>query len=77
MFRSPNGVGLIEVEAGGQVPQVHGGLYIEVPDIDRWYARVAAAGCPILRTLATTEYGPRNFRTADPSGVEVTFFACP
>lgn len=74
VFRSPNGVGLIEVEKGDGVPDFRGGFYVEVPDIGLWYARVAAAGCPILRALGTTEYGHRNFRTADPNGVEVTFF---
>lgn len=74
VFRSPNGVGLIEVEAGGAVPDIRGGFYIEVDDIDRWYGRVAKAGCPVLRALGDTEYGHRSFRTADPNGVEVTFF---
>jgi len=74
VFRSPNGVGLIEVEAGDAVPGIHGGFYVEVADIDGWYKRVATAGCPILKTLANTEYGHRSFRTADPNGVEMTFF---
>lgn len=74
VFRSPNGVGLIEVEAGDAVPAIHGGFYIEVSDIDRWYRRVQEAGCPILRPLGTTDYGHRNFRTVDPNGVEVTLF---
>ncbi|HEU4670092.1 MAG TPA: VOC family protein [Dyella sp.] len=74
VFRSPNGVGLIEVEAGDSAPSIHGGFYVEVTDIQRWHRRVEAAGCPILRPLAATEYGHRNFRTADPNGIEVTLF---
>ncbi|MEI7037613.1 VOC family protein [Fulvimonas yonginensis] len=74
VFRSPNGVGLIEIEAGDTTPSIHGGFYIEVAQIDRWYGRVKAAGCPILKALGPTEYGHRNFRTADPNGVHVTLF---
>jgi predicted enzyme related to lactoylglutathione lyase len=75
VFRSPNGSGLIEVEAGDATPSIHGGFYIEVEDVDQWYRRVQAAGCPVLKPLGLTEYGHRNFRVADPSGVEVTLFA--
>ena len=75
VFRSPNGSGLIEVEAGDATPSIHGGFYIEVEDVDAWYRRVQAAGCPVLKPLGLTDYGHRNFRVADPSGVEVTLFA--
>lgn len=74
VFRSPNGVGLIEVEAGDAVPAIRGGFYIEVANIDRWYERAQAAGCPIVRELGPTDYGHRNFRTVDPSGLEITLF---
>jgi uncharacterized glyoxalase superfamily protein PhnB len=74
VFRSPNGTGLIEVEAGDVAPVLHGGFYIEVADLDRWFERAKHAGCPILRPLGATEYGHRSFRTADPNGVEVTLF---
>ena len=77
VFRSPNGVGFIEIEAGATAPQIAGGFYIEVTNLDRWYERVRDAGCPITRELAQTDYGHRNFRTVDPTGVEVTFFSYP
>lgn len=77
VFRSPNGVGLIEIEAGTMAPQIAGGFYIEVDDLDRWYERARQGGCPITREPTRTDYGHRNFRTVDPNGLEVTFFAYP
>lgn len=74
IFRSPNGTGLIEIEAGDQRPAIAGGFYIEVADLDGWYDRLREAGAPILRELGVTSYGHRNFKTADPNGVEVCFF---
>jgi catechol 2,3-dioxygenase-like lactoylglutathione lyase family enzyme len=37
IFRSPNGAGLIEIEAGMQMPSILGGFYIEVDDVGKWY----------------------------------------
>lgn len=74
IFRSPNGHGLIEIEAGTTTPSILGGLYIEVADVDAWYARIGRAGAPIRKELEHTSYGHRNFKTVDPSGVEVSFF---
>jgi len=75
IFQSPNGVGLIEIEAGAEAPALQGGLYIEVPDVDAWYEKVRARGAPIARPLADTDYGHRNFKSVDPNGVEVSFFS--
>jgi catechol 2,3-dioxygenase-like lactoylglutathione lyase family enzyme len=74
IFIAPNAPGLIEIEAGPQLPSINGGFYIEVPDLERWYDRVREAGAPIVKALGVTSYGHENFRTHDPSGVEVTFF---
>ena len=74
IFRSPNGAGFIEIEAGGTLPAIRGGFYIEVGDVGSWYEEVRRRGAPILRELATTGYGHRSFKTADPGGVEVAFF---
>ena len=75
IFRSPNGQGLIEVEAGPSAPSILGGLYIEVANLEDWYARVRGSGAPIRKELGETSYGHRNFKTVDPSGVEVAFFS--
>lgn len=74
IFRPPGGAGLIEIEAGLALPSITGGFYIEVTDVDAWHERVRRAGAPIVRDLADTSYGHRNFKTLDPSGVEVSFF---
>ncbi|TAL84854.1 MAG: VOC family protein [Rhodanobacter sp.] len=76
VFTSPNGTGLIEVEQGGKLPQIDGGFYIEVDDIQGWYDRVTAAGAMIKKSLGVTDYGHLNFKVVDPNGVEVGFFQC-
>jgi uncharacterized glyoxalase superfamily protein PhnB len=45
-----------------------------VPDPESWRDRVRQAGAPIRKELGATSYGHRNFKTIDPSGVEITFF---
>ena len=74
IFRSPNGAGFIEIEAGGQPPSISGGFYLEVADVALWYDNVRRRGAPILKDLGATHYGHMNFKTADPGGVEVSFF---
>jgi uncharacterized glyoxalase superfamily protein PhnB len=74
IFRSPNGAGFVEIEAGGRAPTISGGLYVEVDDVASRYEEARRRGAPILKELAVTSYGHRNFKTADPCGVEVTFF---
>lgn len=57
----------IPAEGRGQVS----GLLInfEVEDVDAEYARVEAAGLPILLALRDEPFGQRHFITRDPSGV--------
>ena len=74
IFRSPNGAGFVEIEAGEEPPSIRGGFYIEVADVGRLYEEARRRGAPILRELGATSYGHRNFKTADPSGIEVSFF---
>jgi len=44
-------------------------INFEVKDPDAVYARVIAAGLPVLRTLRDEPFGQRHFITADPNGV--------
>lgn len=74
IFHSPNGAGFIEVEAGDGPASLSGGLYIEVPDVRRCYEEVQERGAPIVQELGETPYGHLNFKTVDPSGLEVAFF---
>jgi len=74
IFHSPNGGGLIEVEAGETAPSILGGLYIEVSDIDLRYRRLRLSGVEIKKELGHTSYGHRNFKIVDPNGIEIAFF---
>lgn len=44
-------------------------LNFEVEDVDAEYARLQAAGLPILLSLRDEAFGQRHFITADPNGV--------
>lgn len=44
------------------------GVYAVVEDIDAHYARAVAAGAEILRPLADTNYGAREYTARDPEG---------
>ncbi len=44
-------------------------LNFEVEDPDAVYARLQAAGLPVLLTLRDEPFGQRHFITADPNGV--------
>ncbi|MBZ9998064.1 VOC family protein [Mesorhizobium sp. BH1-1-4] len=44
-------------------------INFEVRDPDAVYARILAAGLPILRTLRDEPFGQRHFITKDPNGV--------
>lgn len=46
-------------------------LNFEVEDVDAEYARLAAAGLPILLALRDEPWGQRHFITRDPSGVMI------
>ena len=74
IFRSPSGAGFIEVEAGDGPAALSGGLYIEVPDVRGRYEEAQRRGAPIVQELGEAPYGHLNFKTIDPSGLEVAFF---
>jgi uncharacterized glyoxalase superfamily protein PhnB len=57
-FKSPQELGGIETRS----------VYIFVPDADAAYARAEAAGAVIVRPLADTPYGSREFTVNDPEG---------
>ena len=44
-------------------------LNFEVADVDAEFARVEAAGLPVLLALRDEAFGQRHFITADPNGV--------
>lgn len=44
------------------------GTYAVVEDIDVHYARAVAEGAEILRPLADTDYGAREYTARDPEG---------
>ncbi|MBZ9843337.1 VOC family protein [Mesorhizobium sp. CA5] len=44
-------------------------INFEVRDPDAVYARIVAAGLPILRSLRDEPFGQRHFITTDPNGV--------
>jgi uncharacterized glyoxalase superfamily protein PhnB len=51
-------------ELGG----VTGGVYVAVDDADAHYERARAAGAEIVRELADTDYGSREYMARDPEG---------
>ena len=74
VFRSPNGVGMIEVEFGQDVRPPQGGVYVEVEDVDVWYEKAVRKGLGISQPISDTTYGHRTFKLADPDGLEIGFF---
>lgn len=44
------------------------GVYVIVDGIDAHYERAAAAGAEVVRPLADTDYGSREFVIRDPEG---------
>ena len=46
-------------------------INFEVDDPDAIYARLQAAGVPVLRTLRDEDFGQRHFIVADPNGVMI------
>ena len=51
-------------ELGG----VNQGVYVIVDDIEAQYERARGSGAEILRKLADTDYGSREFMARDPEG---------
>ncbi|MBC8151893.1 MAG: VOC family protein [Bacteroidetes bacterium] len=46
-------------------------LTIEVPDVDREYARINALGVPIAIELRDEPWGDRHFAIVDPNGIGI------
>ena len=46
-------------------------LNFEINDVDAEYARLKAAGLPILRDVKSEDLGQRHFITHDPAGVMI------
>lgn len=49
------------------------GAYVVTDDPDTLYARAVAAGAEVIRELATTDYGSRDFIVRDPEGNRWSF----
>ncbi|RKR89898.1 putative glyoxalase superfamily protein PhnB [Micromonospora pisi] len=49
------------------------GAYVVTDDPDALYARAVGAGAKVLRELADTDYGSRDFIVADPEGNRWSF----
>jgi len=45
-----------------------GAAYVVVSDVDAHYARAKGAGAEIVRALANTDYGSREYAARDPEG---------
>jgi len=46
-------------------------INFEVDDVDAEYARLSAAGLPMLQEIRSEDFGQRHFITRDPAGVMV------
>jgi uncharacterized glyoxalase superfamily protein PhnB len=53
---------------GFDLAGVSSGIYAYVPDVDAHHARAVAAGARVLRPLADTSYGAREYTAQDPGG---------
>ena len=52
----------------GQEAQWNWDFYLWVTDVAAWYTRLQEAGVPIVRPLAPTDYGNKDFEIMDPNG---------
>jgi catechol 2,3-dioxygenase-like lactoylglutathione lyase family enzyme len=72
------GTGQIEifeyVDAGSAPVPTGMKLAWEVDDVDAEFARLSAAGVPILEAPTDRPWGHRNITIADPDGIVVTLF---
>jgi uncharacterized glyoxalase superfamily protein PhnB len=59
------GLGL---KSAREVGAVTGGVYVHVEDVDAHYLRAKAAGAEIVRELADTHYGSREYLACDLEG---------
>ena len=59
------------VPEGSRKPATGLLINFEVEDPDAVYAKITAAGIPVLRTLRDEDFGQRHFIIADPNGVMI------
>lgn len=74
IFISPNGTGLLEIEEGDNIPTLHGGLYIEVEDVDSWYEKCINNNVSMIEHLSNKSYGHRSFKFEDPNKLVIGLF---
>lgn len=75
IFLSPNGTGWIEIEEGRTAPVIQqGGLYIQVANVDQWYAMAIAKKIPVIQPITDTSYGHRSFKIEDPNKLVIGLF---
>lgn len=56
-----------------QVGGVTGAIYVYVEDVEAHYRRARDAGARVVRELAETEYGSREYTCLDPEGYVWSF----
>ena len=70
-------VGEADAEAGERsprdLPAVPGGLYAYIPELEDHYARAVEGGAEIVRELASTDYGAREYSAVDLEGHHWSF----
>ena len=75
IFKSPNGVGLLEIEEGEKVPVITGSsLYIEVENIEQLYEMAVKQAVRIIQPIQNTSFGHRNFKFEDPNKLIIGLF---
>ncbi len=74
IFRSPNGIGLIEIEEGSETPVLQGALLIEVENVDVWYENIIKKEIKIVQPLGNTSYGHRSFKFEAPDKLVIGLF---
>ncbi|HJR93813.1 MAG TPA: VOC family protein [Gaiellaceae bacterium] len=57
-----------DMRTPGELGGVNQGVYVIVDDIDAQYERARGAKAEIVRPLADTDYGSREFMARDPEG---------
>jgi uncharacterized glyoxalase superfamily protein PhnB len=56
------------VQSPASVSAATQGIYVFVPNVDALWERAVAAGATVVRPLANTDYGAREFGVRDPEG---------
>ena len=67
MLDSKRDTGL-DLKTARELGGVTGGVYVHVEEIDGHYQRARAAGAEVVRELADTDYGSREYVARDPGG---------